>query len=362
MQTYEERLAEALATYRRVAGREVPAERLDRGDPEVLRLYRAFVRPAERIDLGSNDAEWASLRLGMKPMVREVLAPDQWAAVVPQLEQEGYQTLALHIAVSEEPYDGFTFERGRRLTGGGEDAWVTRVSPGGAGEDRLIVYAGHDRDRLAQARDVDRRLVAERENVPETELVARMGGLLGYPACCTAAYVGAGRKVWSNHRLVSASLFRTGTPRPLLNNLSLGMFHYIGWFPCRYDCPASLEWAGRIDAHYAAAAPGARAAALRALSLPRVYLDDRRQLLLDGAVQPDGSVRFRTVLTPFAHDRGGRSPDTAAFDWVFFVDVAAPLLGGGVLRHAGRQITLERDGAARQLDLPDTALWFPFQG
>lgn len=357
--TYEERLAEALATYRRVAGRDVPADRLDRSRPDVLRLYKAFLRAPARIDLGSNDAEWASLRLGMKPMVREVLAPDQWAAVVPQLEDEGWETLALHIAVSEEPYDGFTFERGRRLTGGGEDAWVTRVSPGGAGEDRLIVYAGRDHATLAQARDVDKRLVSEREHVPETELVARMGGLLGYPGCCTDAYVGAGPKVWSNHRLVSASLARTTTPHPLLNNLSLGIFHYIGWFPCRYDCPASLAWARRVDEHYAAEAPTARAAAVRVLSMPRVYVDDRRQLVLDGEVLPDGAVRFRTAYTPFAFDRAA---ETAAFDWVFFADVAAPLLAGGTLRHERGRFTLERGGRSTELELPDAALWLPFRG
>lgn len=354
--TYEQRLAEALLTYRRVTGRDVPPERLDRARPEVLRLYKAFVRAPLRIGLGSNDAEWASLRLGMKPMVREVLPPEQWEALRPRLEVEGFRTLALHVAVSEEPFDGFTFQRGRRLTGGGEDEWVTRVAPGGAGEDRLIVYVGRDPDHMRAALEVDRTLITERENVPETTLVARMGALLGYPECCTAAYVGAGTKVFSNHRLVSASLARTSTPHPLLNNLSLSIFHTIGWFPCRYDCPASLEWARRIDAHFAAVAPADRAAALRVLSMPRIYLDDRRQILLDGEVSGAGA-RFSTAWTPFTFDR---SAETAAFDWIFFVDVVAPCLEADVVRQEGERWVLERGGRATgELTLPG-ALWFPF--
>lgn len=357
--TYEQRLAEAYATYRRIAGRDVPPERLDRARPEVLRLYKAFVRAPLRIGLGSNDAEWASLRLGMKPMVREVLPPEQWDALRPRLAVEGFQTLALHVAVSEEPFDGFTFERGRRLTGGGEDEWVTRVTPGGAGEDRLIVYVGNDLDRMKAARDVDRTLITERENVPETELVGRMGALLGYPECCTAAYVGAGKKVFSNHRLVSASLARTATPHPLLNNLSLSIFHTIGWFPCRYDCPASLTWARRIDAHFASKSPADRAAALRVLSMPRIYIDDRRQILLDGKAS-GSSAQFTTAWVPFTFDR---SAETAAFDWIFFADVVAPVLEADGLRVEGGKWTLTRGGrAVGELSLPPDALWFPFSG
>ena len=363
---YLERLAPGLRAYEQVTGRRVPPELLDPSREDVRAAYAAFLAAPFRIRLGGNDAEWAALRLGIKPMVREVVSPVQWRSMRPTYEAMGYATLALETAVSEEPFEGYTFERGlqgqkeARGTFGADadDRHIGRVSGDASFDDRVIVYVGRDRARLEKARDLDAVFIGRRAGEEEAAFIDAMGGLLGYPLCCTSAFSHLVR-TYSNRRPVRDALARTRRPAPLLNNLSLGIFHYIAWFPCRYDCPESLAKVRPVDAHYRSVAPREREKVLHALSMPRVYLDDRRQVLLDGRATTDGVVRYRSVHTPFTFDRQAA---TAAFDWVFYADVVRSIALGDELRVSGSELFVLRKGVQiAALPTAEEPLLLPFE-
>jgi hypothetical protein len=143
-----------------------------------------------------------------------------------------------------------------------------------------------------------------------------------------------------------------------LNNLSLGIFHYIAYFPCSYDCAASLAYARRLDQHYAREQRADRDRALRVLAMPRIYIDDRRQVLLDGHVRPDGVVRHEGAYSPFTFDR---SQETAAFDWVFWMDTVEKVRASDTVVPSEEGFLLEKDGRPVGTLPREGALWFPFR-
>ncbi len=75
------------------------------------------------------------------------------------------------------------------------------------------------------------------------DAMARLGALLGYPPCCTAAYL---TQAEQSETSSFARLFATG-PRegaPRWNNLFVLSHALISHFPCTLACKASAELAG----------------------------------------------------------------------------------------------------------------------
>lgn len=301
-------------------------------DPTTYKLYRKFANTRHDVGLGANDGEWTALQLGLKPLIREIVPAARWESTRKQIETTGLFTASYPLTISEDWLDGYTCDsdarthRENRVNQGDhkpEDPYVFRVDSRVPENQRLLTYIGWDRDRLHQAVELDQQLLAYAYTAMERELMTKLGNLLGYPSCCVQAYVSLDR-IYRNHSIIGQSTRASDHFEPLLNNLSLTFFHYIGWFPCRYDCPESFVYAQQIDTKLAQTHTSSRKTLLNILSLTRLYWDDRRQVLfVNGA--PGSENTYTDFLTPFALDR---NVDSAYFDWVFFYDVGKTLLEG----------------------------------
>lgn len=213
---------------------------------------------------------------------------------------------------------------------------------------RQAVYVSKRAELAAQAREQDRMAA---DAATEVDALA-LGELLGYPACCVSAFC-AQEQRWPNRLPIQASAARSRRFLPRLNNLALDRFAWIAWFPCRYDCGASARLADAAAAHLAEREPELVAALDELLARPRLFLDDSRQAVLDGAQQVGaGRLEFKSVtdLDAIWPPRGDR-PDNS--DWL------RPLAGATRVRLTpdGPIFTDAGGGEAR---LADPVLLLPF--
>ncbi|HEX9051074.1 MAG TPA: hypothetical protein VF841_11125 [Anaeromyxobacter sp.] len=337
---YADRVGEALVRYEAAAGSRPPAEALDPARPEVRRSYRAFARAAlPPIGIRPGLGEELALRLGLKPVLRLLTDPRGVDRLAAHFARDGFATLATSGRRRESTVDGL----------------VAAAEPGEDG--RVLFYAGRRPDDVAEAAALDGALFAA---LPDgAAATRRLGVLLGYPSCCVEAFTSRW-PVPDNATPIAAAAARSLRFDPRLDNLTLSVCHLTGWFPCRYDCAASLEVAAAVEGALAARDRAGAARLRRFLSMPRLYADDRRQLVLDGDVVGPGRVRLRAVHTPYAFDR---DPAEAAYEWVFFADVAAPLVEGGTLTVASDALVLETPGRAPlRRARPAASVWLPFAG
>jgi len=306
-------------------------------------LRERFLASPFWIGMGAGDAAFEALRLGLKPVVREIVSRTEWERRRPGYEAAGYTAVASPMAVEREG-----------------DSELTERTGAPAASDRVIVSVGRDPAATQEVVDLETSRFERRSGRDgarkNLETTTRIGQLLGYPACCVE-FVAPLPKA-TNRELLAAALRRTRAPHALLNNLSLSIFHYIPWYPCRYDCPASIEYAVRLDAHYASAARAGRDAALRLMKMPRLYLDERRQLIFDGRIEPDGGTSYGAVYTPYAFDRVER---TRELEWSFYAEYAARFRSADRFRVEPGHFELLREGVVvDRVPRPPEALWFPF--
>lgn len=381
-------LARGLEQYRRLGGRRPPA--LDGDTGQALAGW--FDAPQPALGMGANEGEWLMLELGLKPVLRQTLDPQDVERLRERCRREGWELLVV--------------EQGRPAT---EPRWRAelRLRLGGAERVdgaatapllRSRVYVGRALSALERLAELEsgvtphqyvaptspvivavkaalraatgalgprlrgfRRLAdlqtprARRRARAMRQRVLQIGEALGYPPCC-AEHFAAFPHMHDNRQPIASAAAATARFDPLLNNLSLSLPHLIPWTPCRFDCPASLEVARRVDDELARRSPVGHDALARLLALPRLYVDDRRQLLFDGELR-DGWLHYRAVHTPCAFDRSRR---LRGLEWAFFCDVAPPLLGGDRLRIADRSWTVASgERTVRELPAPD-GVWLPF--
>lgn len=311
-------------------------------------LYDAFRHRPFRVVLGASEGEWLAVEAGLKPLIREVIVAENWEAWRARSEKLGLVTRQVATGVTESWTDGLTF----RKDGFGDDGQA------GAAEARqVLALAGREPGPVAEAAEIESALLRDTTGEAWRSLVERLGGLLGYPPCCVDAFARLGpRRDCADPIRASAS--RSRHFDPLLDNVTLSVYHHLGWFPCSYGCAPSRVLAARVSDLLLARSPAQHANVSRLLEMPRLYLDERRQLLLDALeVLPD-RVRYRAVYTPGTFD--GRL-DCAHFDWVFFVDVAAPFMAAETARVGDDEIRLEKDGRTiAVLERPPEATWLPF--
>lgn len=337
---YEARVAPALRRYEAATGARPDPAALDPSRPEVQRAYRAFARAAlPAIRLRPGLGEELALRLGRKPVLRLLTDPAGVERHAASLRRDGFVTLA-------------TAERRRESTVDG----LLRAADAGE-EGRVLFYAGRRRDDVEEAAALDAAILAPGGGPDRSAATRRLGALLGYPTCCVEAFA-ASWPVPDNAAPIAAAAARSARFDPLLDNVTLSVCHLTGWFPCRYDCAASVEEAAAVEAALAAQDPAGAARLRRFLAMPRLYADDRRLLVLDGDLVAPGRVRLRAVHTPYAFDRDATE---AAYEWVFFADVAAPLLAGGTLSVEPDALVLEAPGRAPlRRPRPAGSIWLPF--
>lgn len=267
-----------------------------------------------------------ALELGLKPMLRELIA-------VPELD----------AARARFERDGFAVEISPMVVGATYDGWLGRpASREGAardaGADRRPVYVGRDRARLREA--------IEAELSRTLEGARALGALLGYPACCVEAFVSAGRDRRA-HRLWAGAAARTeGRFEARLDVLDHAVFSYVSWFPCRFDCAPSLALADALAEALEARHPELVRAIDRALGAPRLVLAPEVQLVLAGSLGAEGitiaSMRAAACdRDPRAH-ADAREADVTARALAWLADARTLSV---------RDATLVVDGAARTLPL-----------
>ena len=110
------------------------------------------------------------------------------------------------------------------------------------------------------------------------DAMAALGGLLGYPPCCTAAYL---TQEEQSESASFARLFEAGphTGLPHWNNLFVLNHALISHFPCTLDCTASAELAGATWSQLASLDEARAAAVARLLASPITVWDRYRFLV-----------------------------------------------------------------------------------
>ncbi|MDC0748733.1 hypothetical protein [Polyangium mundeleinium] len=120
-----------------------------------------------------------------------------------------------------------------------------------------------------------------------------IGELLGYPPCCTAAFVAlADRR--NNAALVYVTAARTralgASFHPLLD---VAVRRVVPFTPCSFGCERAAAVASRV----VAALPRAQAEALtRALARPVLYFDEARAVALEGARVDGAAILFESAV------------------------------------------------------------------
>jgi hypothetical protein len=291
-------------------------------------LREAVARRDLPYPIGCGRGASIALELGLKPMLRELIA-------VPDLE----------TARARFERDGFAVEISPMVVGATHDGWLGRPesregTARDAGDDRRPVYVGHDRARLRQA--------VEAELARTLEGARTLGLLLGYPACCVEAFVSAGSDRRAQ-RLWAAAAGRTEGPfAARLNALDHAVFSYVSWFPCRFDCAPSLALADALATEIERRHPELVRAIDRALGAPRLVLAPEVQLVIEGSVRGRSLARVK-ALRAGACDRDPRvrvdpreSDVTArALAWLAGSETMGIQAGALVVDGAARALPLE---------------------
>ncbi len=242
----------------------------------------------------------------------------------------------------------------------------SRAYPEGGGS--LILLAGPDAARLERFEELDRLKTARAREADDGtlgRLAREMGELLGYPACCTAAYdenatAGAplaalARSGPGPHRFELNFLYNfqsrgygTGdSVRELWKRgYSANDAFLVPWVPCRLDCAPSLAYGGKVFAALTRAAPDYAAGLARLLSAAVVYYSDWALIPLLGARRARG---------------GGWAYDEAADLRTLAPDEALRALAAGTRLEKGRG-GWGAAGPRGRRDLPAPAAIFEFFG
>ena len=224
---------------------------------------------------------------------------------------------------------------------------------GGGGGQTTIVYVSRDPADAERALAIEAALegpAAGATRDPEAGSDAHgreLGALLGYPTCCTEAFLeglphwrpGAALAETTFHAL--RSLARSARLDPRLDFTSpLSDVCLIRHYVCRFDCAASLELAAALEAEQLARTgrrPSRR-------SIATLLYPDAGAVALAG--EPDGRALRRPRIVPASPGttRAARSERLAA--------ALAPLLtAGSVLADDAEGATLRTaDGSVRRLD------------
>lgn len=317
---------------------------------ELDAMGRARPRPSTGplLPRWSEASEWLALELGLRRVWRADLDP----ALAADLER----------AAAER---GFASLRGAAVEIDVAGLWHDR------GGHRALLYVGPSLDDLREADRLERAtlaLTAERRAArvshaggvdPNADNDRGMAALLGYPTCCTEAFV-AGHQAWiaaDADRLAEVAAFALwaaraggGADRRLDITSPLAGATPLRHYPCRLDCPASIALAAAIDAEAWRRDPARRArdAEVRA---------DATLLFASGAALPLRGRRDGAGLRAPSPITAG--PIAWAPHWSALQATVAPLLADAAMllpTHAldgqGGVTVVGHDGQHRALGLP----------
>lgn len=236
--------------------------------------------PRHPVHLPPGPIELHAWRAGLKPVVFLTVRPDREAK--------------LRSGLGE----ACVVRRERRVQVGAQDAWVDDRERGVA---RVELYVSHDAAKAERAAELQ---AAEDPSLHLREL----GELLGYPACCVAAFADLEDRS-NNSRNRYHSALRAGPgPWPWeLNNLGAVLAPF---YPCSFTCPDALRWVrtllGWLDRQQPGTSDGLRAALARTM----LYFDHDHAFVLG-----PGGVAVTTSSRPEAADLAAGLSGSATVRW-----------------------------------------------
>jgi hypothetical protein len=182
---------------------------------------------------GLGDLQWLAVRAGLKPAARQIFDGTMVPAVIARARAAGLHVECLPATGYVKKWSDTDAWPGDTLVFVGASADAARTAL--EAERRLVRWS---RDAWKGARTV-LRLFTLRQRTESSD--DDLGRALGYPSCCVQFFVP--RVAHSIPDLTLAALERTEGPASfLLNNIDLHRAlipHYV----CRYDCPASIDYA-----------------------------------------------------------------------------------------------------------------------
>ncbi len=176
---------------------------------------------------------------------------------------------------------------------------------------RLHVFLSRDRELLRHGMWYPV-IVKDRVLWPPYADILSYGRLLGYPECCIRFF--RERNDWSRYSFL-AEIHRESHGRPrswLCNPLTKDRtYSYIYHMPCRWDCPATRDLAGRLRSEVARREPELVRQVDRHLRLPALVFYERKHYVFDGTLQgnrleyraayyPDGDLEGQALLARLA--------------------------------------------------------------
>lgn len=278
-----------------------------RAEPPLFQTYvpQDFCR--DFVELRQSSSQlllFMSLVLGLKPLM------DDW---IPASQLGEYEAMArrygLHLRVESQmllvPRQAV---RGRAV--GGETLTSTLALglppsvPTPEGRDaRLHVFLSRDRSRLRHGMWYPLVLKGRVIWPPQADLLS-YGRHLGYPECCIRFF--RQRNDWNRYSFL-AEIHRESEGRPrsfLCNPLTKDRtYSYIYHMPCRWDCPATRELAGRLRREVEAREPELVRQVDRHLRLPALVFYERKHYVFEGTLEGQ-RLEYRAVHYPDADPEG----------------------------------------------------------
>jgi hypothetical protein len=177
------------------------------------------------------------------------------------------------------------------LAAGGLRVAVAPDAGAGEGCDLLLAHAPADLAALAAAHERLRRREDARQALVDS------AELLGYPACCSAAFAALPDRRDDVANAIATLRRTTGPLDPRLNPFALRQL--VPFHPCRYDCAAAAAFADRTAAALRARLGEETVAALRRAAATPVLAESvrARQALLGARWQGD-ELRWDGVAGP----------------------------------------------------------------
>ncbi|HII65732.1 TPA: hypothetical protein HA295_03080 [Candidatus Woesearchaeota archaeon] len=277
--------------------------------------------------------EWAGLELGIKAGAIFYLPPGDVASFAAFLHKIGY-----HTSVS-----GFGYVY--------RAASVERVfnPPDGS---RISVYVSKEKktcNRLKYLDELHQLQRSEPRGLTGKEIFYELGGLLGYPRCCSSSLQDIYEKRLAQHEELASIDYSDETLYPMLalqrsrrvnhhlNNFSNHLRCLVSFYVCSYDCPHAESIAMRVLTFASQLHDAEKIEAQ--LKAPLLFVSPRETIFLPGARKKEGKVHYGSTLF-----KGENISQKSEEDAMRFRHLCASLEKGNSLEITDTAIAIFSDG------------------